>query len=57
MTKPISSIHSTLSSSTPGVSVAMPGSRPASLWQRMLESWIRTYELSARSGTVPFLLP
>lgn len=29
--------------------------KPDSLWQRMLHSWIRTYELSSDSGTVPFL--
>lgn len=26
------------------------------LWQRMVAAWIATYELSAKSGTVPFLL-
>jgi hypothetical protein len=30
--------------------------KPDSLWQCMLHSWIRTYELSSSSGTVPFLI-
>jgi hypothetical protein len=30
--------------------------RAESLWQRMLNAWIGTYELSFRSGAVPFLL-
>jgi hypothetical protein len=29
---------------------------PNSLWQSMLHSWIRTYELTSSSGAVPFLL-
>jgi hypothetical protein len=30
--------------------------RPDSLWQRMFQAWIHTYELSSSSGAVPFLL-
>jgi hypothetical protein len=30
--------------------------RPDTLWQRMINSWIHTYELCSSSGTVPFLL-
>jgi hypothetical protein len=26
------------------------------LWQRMFNAWVDTYELSYRSGAVPFLL-
>ena len=26
-----------------------------SLWQRMINSWIHTYELCTSSGTVPFM--
>jgi hypothetical protein len=51
------------SSATPSLEQKMPTAAPAqvpgrsgSLWQRMISSWIRTYELCSCSGTVPFLL-
>jgi hypothetical protein len=39
------------------ISALPPTSHQAgSLWQRMFNAWIDTYELSFRSGAVPFLL-
>lgn len=39
------------------ISTAAPrANETGSVWQRMLDAWLGTYELSYRSGAVPFLL-
>lgn len=51
-----SSAKPSLAQEIPTAAPAQAPGRSGSLWQRMISSWIQTYELCSCSGTVPFLL-
>jgi cation transport regulator ChaB len=56
MTSHFSTVKESTQSDLPAYVPTSASNQAENFWKRMFNAWINTYELSRRSGAVPFLL-